>query len=644
MHFLEIAVREPSYHGRSFLTYRSESSLKPGTIVTVPIKKRQVLGIVVSSVPKPNFRLKAIIKVSGKPSLPEESVTLLRWICEYYASPIGPTTQLFLPSRIPESSSISERPYSPLLPMNKLPPLTTDQVKAQNIISRPGMYLLHGDTGTGKTRVYIELASRSIHQNRSVLVLTPEIGLTSQLARDFVRIFGKDVFVIHSKMTASQRQKIWLTIALQRTTYVIIGPRSALFCPLHNIGLIVVDEAHETAYKQEQTPYYHAVRVAGKLADLHKATLVLGSATPLVADYYFAQQKRRPIVRMTQTAADASQHKRQVSIVDLRDQANFSRKAHISDALLGAIEATLSRKEQLLLFLNRRGTARIVICSQCSWQARCPSCDLGLVYHGDIHAMRCHSCNFKTQLPTSCPQCHHTDIVLKSIGTKAIAEEVQSAFPEARLMRFDADNKKAERIEEHYEALREGKVDILVGTQMIAKGLDLPKLSLVGIINADTSLYFPDFSANERTYQLLSQVVGRVGRGHRQSQAIIQTYNPGSPALQSVLSNDWESFYNNETQERSRFLFPPFCHLLQLSCRRASMRSSQSTADRLIKHLSKQGYRIILEGPTPCFHEKIDNKYQWQIVVKSKQRPELLKVINALPSGWTYNIDPINLL
>jgi primosomal protein N' (replication factor Y) len=258
--------------------------------------------------------------------------------------------------------------------------------------------------------------------------------------------------------------------------------------------------------------------------------------------------------------------------------------------------------------------------------------------------MICHTCSFSTKLPNSCPECHNAEIILKSIGTKAIADDISNLFPESKIMRFDNDNKKTERIEQHYEAIHSGKVDILIGTQTLAKGLDLPKLSLVGVIIADTSLYFPDFSAGERTYQLLSQVLGRVNRGHRISRAIIQTYAPDSPVMKAVLQNDWSNFYNKELKERSQFLFPPFCHLLKLSCRRATPRSAQLTAEKFARTLSELNLRIIIEGPSPCFHEKVNNKFQWQLVIKSKNRAELLKVVSHLPSGWSYDIDPMNLL
>ena len=410
------------------------------------------------------------------------------------------------------------------------------------------------------------------------------------------------------------------------------------------MGLIVVDESHETAYKQDQAPYYHASNVAAKLASLHSAPLVLGSATPLVTDYYVASAKGRPIVRMTQTASKATESNAHLNVVDLKNRSLFSKSGFLSDILVRSVQEALQNGEQSLLFLNRRGTARIIFCEKCGWQAACPHCDLPLVYHGDVHLMRCHSCDFRASVPNSCPECRHAAVIFKSIGTKAVAEEAQRLFPEARVQRVDTDNKKTERIEHHYDAVRDGAVDIIVGTQTLAKGLDLPKLGLVGVVIADTSLYFPDFTAQERTYQLLSQVIGRVGRGHREGKAIVQTYAPDSPLLKAILEKDWPSFYNTELDERRMFRFPPFCYLLKLSCKRATSAGAMRAAQDLARQLQSSNKQIVIEGPTPSFHEKVQNKFVWQLIIKAKRRADLTVIIQELPSGWSYDIDPMNLL
>lgn len=642
MAYAEVLVAETTYHGGEALTYSSVSPLLDGQIVLVPLRQKQVLGVVLRATSRPAFAAKPVTAIPDLPLLAPALLSLLVWMKTYYPAPLGITTQLFLPKALPKRPE----PVAtmPALAAADLPPLTTDQQQAIAAATGPGLHVLHGETGTGKTRVYIELAQRTLARGASAIILTPEIGLTSQLAHDFRAVFGKRVALAHSGLTEAERARTWQHLLEQSEPMIVIGARSALFSPLKTIGLIVIDEAHETAYKQDQAPYYHASTVAAKLAQLHKATLVLGSATPLVSDYAIATAKQRPIIRMTQTATQTTNNEKHVQIVDLRERGSFTKNPYLSNELLAAIKEALQQGEQTLLFLNRRGTARVVLCQDCGWQALCPHCDLPLVYHGDQHLMRCHSCDHKAASPTSCPQCHGTAIIFRSIGTKAVVEAVQRLFPEAHVQRFDTDNKKSERIEQHYDTVRGGAIDILVGTQTLAKGLDLPKLALVGVIIADTSLYFPDFSAQERTYQLLSQVLGRIGRGHRKSQAIIQTYTPQSTLLRAVITKDWDNFYNQELAERKQFSFPPYCYLLKLMCQRATSASAQRTAELLVKKLQSDMPAVAIEGPTPSFHEKVQNKFVWQVIVKAKRRAQLLTIIAHLPSGWSYDIDPMNLL
>lgn len=642
MHYMEILVASATYHGDGALTYSYHENLAIGTIVTIPLRNTLTLGIVYKIVSKPRFAAKSVTSRADLPPLPSEMIHLMLWLKAYYPSPFGVITQQFLPKQLPRKPV--EVSAFTAMQKNNLPPLTSDQAQALGQITDTGTYILHGETGTGKTRVYIELAKKSLEEGRSSIILTPEIGLTSQLARSFREVFGERVVVIHSQLTDVTRQRLWVYILKQTSPLVIVGPRSALFSPLKRIGFIAIDESHETAYKQDQAPYHHASRVASKLISLHRGILLLGSATPLVSDYYMAKTKRRPIIRMEQTAVQTKSDNKNVSIIDLKDRTKFTRKSHLSDELIAAVNDNLKHKEQTLLFLNRRGTARVIFCEECAWQATCPHCDLPLVYHGDTHSARCHSCDYKSLVPVSCPDCHHASVVFKSIGTKALVDEAIKLFPDARIMRFDTDNQKHERIEQHYDAVVTGDVDIIIGTQTLTKGLDLPRLSLVGVVIADTSLYFPDFSAQERTYQLLRQVIGRVGRGHISGRSIIQTYAPDSPLLKSILSKDWDTFYNKEIKERSTFLFPPFCYLLKLTCKRASSSAAEKAAQSLIVKLKTANLRIAIEGPAPSFHEKALGKYQWQIVIKAKDRSQLLNVIGLLPSGWSYDIDPLNLL
>jgi primosomal protein N' (replication factor Y) len=635
-------VRSAQYRGNQALTYESSNKLLLGTVVEVSLRKQKVPGIIIKEVPKPVFPTKPIDNILDIPALPKVTLELAVWLQKFYPSPIGVITQLFIPKTI-NLNKQNEYPETALVSPIQ-PPLTADQKLAIGHIQKPDTYILHGRTGSGKTRVYTELAAKTIKNDRSVLILSPEIGLTSQLAITFRQIFGNRVIVLHSQLTDKQRGIAWLRVLKAKSPIIVIGPRSALFSPITNLGLIVVDESHDQAYKQGQSPYYHAARVASQLSHIHQAILLFGSATPSVTDYYMALEKHKPVIHLDQLAITQYQ-KHNVTIVDLKNRDQFPRVPHVSLPLIQAMTRSLERNEQSLLYLNRRGTARIMLCQKCGWQALCSRCDLPLTYHGDKHQLQCHICGYHQIPVTNCPKCGNTEIILHGFGTKAVVEEASRIFPEAHILRFDTDNLKSERLENQYQNIIDGKVDILIGTQVLAKGLDLPRLSTLGIIAADSSLYLPDYTAQERTYQLLTQVLGRIGRGHIDSQAIIQTYHPDSQLLKASLQNDWDSFYAAEIQERQRYKYPPFCHLLKLTCKRTSAVSAEKASQIVKDKLVSSGLAIQVEGPAPAFHEKVSDKYYWQLVIKAKNRSSLLSAIAEIPTnGWSYDIDPIDLL
>ncbi|MBI3337740.1 primosomal protein N' [Candidatus Saccharibacteria bacterium] len=709
--YYEVWISSPRYHGDKPLIYESDISIENGSVVTVGLRRQVVLGIVNAQVKKPAFKTQSILKQIGKNPVPSSVFKLFGWLRSYYPAPSGVLIQLFLPSGIQQQARptpgpskipiLDDLPETPPPPEKKLPTLTPDQQSALQQIQaskKQEPILLHGDTGTGKTRVYIELAKEQIQNGRSVLILTPEIGLTPQLIKMLEVAFPDQIIGIHSALTSAQRRDAWLKILEAEEPLVVVGPRSALFTPLSNIGLIVVDEAHDTAYKQEQAPNYQTTRVAARLAQLEGARLVLGSATPLINDYFTFKAKGLPIVRMTRAAtetakldlnkalpspdritspttsfssldvpsgtstsdktvfarADSPQeqtilHKSNeagsvTKLIALQDKAHFSQSKWLSDDLIKEMRLRLQNKEQSLLFLNRRGTARIILCQSCGWQLLCPRCDLPLTYHGDTHLALCHTCGHSEQTPSNCPNCHGTEVIFKSIGTKLIVAEIKRLLPEARVQRFDGDNLKADRLEMHYETIESGAVDILVGTQILSKGLDLTRLSLVGIVVADTGLYIPDYTAEEKTFQMISQVSGRVGRGHLKGMLIIQTYHPESPIINAAITKNYEEFYKQQLHEREIFIFPPFCYLLKLSCKRATQQSAKKASEKLLLELQQKQLSLSIIGPSPAFHEKQQGKYHWQLIVKSRSRGKLLEIIKSLPANWTYDIDPTNLL
>jgi primosomal protein N' (replication factor Y) len=645
MYHYFVWVRSNRYHGQDPLTYSSSKQLSVGTIVQVELQKEVVLGVIIAITTKPRFQTKAILKTFELEPLPVHLIKTAAWLQSYYPSSIGVLSQQLLPAQLNDNLLTTEEVTSFEPPeMSQLPPLTPDQTRALAEMQDRNSYILHGATGSGKTRVYIELVAESIRNGKSAIVLTPEISLITQLATSFQDVFKNRVIVLHSQQTPKERQQAWLLCLRSQEPVVMIGPRSALFSPVRNLGIIILDESHESAYKQEQSPQYQTGRVAAYMASIARTTLILGSATPSISDYYIAEQKNKPIIRLSELAHQTPQKKSTISIVDRKDLSLFSRSPYLSNSLIDAIQNAVSKNEQTLLYLNRRGTARLVMCENCGWQAVCPHCDLPLTYHGDQHLLRCHSCDYHEKSPASCPICNHPSILFKTAGTKAIVDEVKRLFPDAKIARFDTDNLKADRFERHYDSVKAGDVDIIIGTQLLAKGLDLPKLSTLGILLADTSLYLPDYSAEERTFQLVSQVLGRVGRGHVAGVAIIQTYHPSHPILLDAINGNYKEFYNRELIERKRFMFPPYCYLLKITVRRARLSSAESAAQDIKNTIELSGASVRVEGPAPAFYERFQNKYQWQLVIKSKDRKQLLNIIQQLPQNCSYDIDPNDLL
>lgn len=646
MHYHEVWVSSPKYHSDKSLTYSYDKPIPSGTLVIVPLQRNTVAAVVIKEVTKPRFTTKTILRTVDDHPLPPQLAELASWLKDYYPAPFGQIMSLLLPTSLATKSRDDSSPDKDKDQRAALPKLTTEQSGVIKDIhsSFPQSILLHGDTGTGKTRIYLELAKETLAKGKSVIILTPEIGLTPQMALACSSAFPDRTVIVHSDLTPATRRNIWLRVLSSSEPLVVVGARSALFSPLKDIGLIVVDEFHDTAYKQEQAPHYQASRVAAKLASLHRAQLILGSATPPVSDYYAFERKHLPVLRMRERAINPHASEVDASIIDLKQRNHFRRSAWLSDTLIQDIEQALQRKEQALVFLNRRGTARLVLCQSCGWQALCPRCDLALTYHGDTHMMQCHTCGFSQKTPSNCQQCSAENIIFRAIGTKSLVTELEHLFPDAVIKRFDSDTAKSEKLEQQYAAIRGGSVDILVGTQMLGKGLDLPRLSVLGVVLADTSLSFPDYTAEERTFQLLTQVIGRVHRGHLAGTIHIQTYHSESPLLAAAIRKDYARFYGQQIDERKRFGFPPFRHVAKLTCSRASAAGARRTATKLAEQLKIGGRHIEIIGPSPSFVEKTHDRYRWQIVVKAVDRNLLVDIIKELPANWSYDIDPSNLL
>ena len=449
------------------------------------------------------------------------------------------------------------------------------------------------------------------------------------------------VVLYHSNLTPVERRKVWEYCASKKTPTIFIGPRSSLFLPFNNLGFIVIDEAHDSSYKQLQSPHYQSLHIASKLAQIHEAKLLLSTATPNTEDYYKAQQNNYEIIRMKKPAA--GKHAAENKLIDMTNRDLFTKNNLISDELHSAIDNALKNNEQVMLFLNRRGNARLVQCADCGWQLDCPHCGLPLTYHKDDHEMRCHSCSYKQAAIYQCESCKSTEIKFKNIGTKALVSEIEKLFPKKIIMRFDADSLTNEKLQDNIFKLKAGEIDIVIGTQLITKGIDLPKLTVVGVINADSGLNLPDYASEEVTFQQLYQVVGRVGRGHKLSKSFIQTRVPEHPIMQAILHRSWEDFYEYELAKRKRFLYPPFCYLAVVKISKTKLEGSIEAAQKLFSILQKNK-KIHILGPSPSFYEKKDGKYSWQIIVKSSSRIAIVESLSSLPVGWISDIDPVSLL
>lgn len=649
MHYYEVAPNKIIRAGSAFFTYSHQKPLAIGQIVLVEVGKKQVVGLVTKEVKEPEFKTKNILSTIEKTPIPDQLIKLASWIAEYYATPLATVLQTILPSGVQKtrrsnqnSKNITKRNRTNIL-------FNDEQLQALNTLDKygSGTFLLQGVTGSGKTEIYIEATKRAVSNGGSVIVIIPEIALTSQIISEFSNHFD-DILLTHSGMTESARHLVWQEALNSTRPRIVIGPRSALFTPLLNIGLIIIDEAHEPSLKQEQSPRYSAVRTASMLGRFHSAKVILGSATPSIVDRYLAEKSDRPIVRLTKSAR-ADSVRPIVTLINMSKKnrnANFKRHRFLSDSLLERIEESLISGNQTLIFHNRRGSASTTICTECGWSAECPRCFLPLSLHVDYHQLCCHVCGFKAEIPSSCPSCNSADIIHKGIGTKMIESELRKIFPDTIIARFDGDNKSNEALDARYKDLYEGKIKIIVGTQIVAKGLDLPYLRTVGVIQADNGLSLPDYGSSERTFQLLTQVIGRVGRNQHESHVIIQSYRPEHISISSGLLQDYESFYDHILRERKKGHFPPFSYLLKLTCtyktEAAAIKNAKKLADAL---KSKIHADVQILGPTPAFYERQFGTYRWQLVLKSPKRGHLADVIKYIPPNyWQFELDPTSLL
>jgi primosomal protein N' (replication factor Y) len=531
-----------------------------------------------------------------------------------------------------------------------------DAILAPRSTETPRVVLLHGVTGSGKTEVYLRALAAHLDGGRQGLILVPEIALTPQAMARFAGRFPGRVALLHSGLTDAERLDEWRRIRAGRVD-VVVGSRSALFAPLQRLGLIVVDEEHEAAYKQdERPPTYHARDTALALGRLTGATVVLGSATPSVESRWHAGEGDYRLIELPARApsgADgAASDLPGVQIVDLRAELRAGNTSILGQALQQALSETLGAGQQAILFLNRRGMASMVLCRECGYVARCRRCEVPLTYHASETALLCHYCGQRQPAPRTCPHCWSASIRYFGLGTERVEAAVKRMYPRARVVRWDRDTARTRQDHEDLLAVFAGRqADVLVGTQMIAKGLDLPGVTLVGVVSADVALYLPDFRASERAFQLLTQVAGRAGRGELPGRVIVQTFNPDHFCIQAAARHDYEAFYRAELSGRERYAYPPFRQFVKFTFTHHDRHHAQLEATVLADRL----YHLIAEhdlpasdvvGPAPAFMERLRGQYRWHLIARGPDLRPLLHALTAddLPRGWAVDVDPSSTL
>ena len=525
-------------------------------------------------------------------------------------------------------------------------------------LSKKVIQLIYGITGSGKTEVYMHYADSMIHEGKQILMLVPEISLTPQTVQRFDRHFNHRIAVIHSQLTPKQKEREWLRIHSGEAK-VVIGSRSAIFAPFKDLGTIIMDEEHDGSYKQDQSPRYNTLDVANKIADILKIKIILGSATPRLETYYKSLRGDFELHELSERPTLTNSSLPNCFIVDLRDELKKKNYSIFSDLLQEKIAEKLKNKEQVILFLNRRGAASAVICRMCGHVMKCRKCQIALTYHQKIsleysifnaERLICHHCGLMEQIPTDCPQCQSGYIKYIGVGTQRVENEVIKLFPEARILRADRDTvTKRDDFKDIYNKFKNHEADILIGTQMIALGLHLPKVNLVGIILADMGLTIPDFRSSEKSFQLLTQVAGRAGRAGKEGEVIIQTYLPDNYVIQTASKHDYKGFYQQELEIRNQLHFPPFTKLIKLTIAEPKEIKAIQVTEQLWGELNQLNETAEFQDPEnknqvtyyPALFPKLKNKYRWHILITGQNPQKLLSRVK-LPEEVIIDVDPIS--
>ena len=593
-------------------------------------------------------KIKPVKRIIDKEALfGSELIEMAKWISHYYLCTLGEAVFSMIPSGRRETSAGGFSFEEDITAERN--ELSDEQNRAvQEIYGQPGFHYLYGPTGSGKTEVFLSLAEKTLNDGKGVIYLVPEIGLTGQVAEAVGQRFGNTAAILHSGLTPSQRLGEWHRI-MHKEARVVVGARSAIFAPVPDLGLIIIDEEHDGSYKSGNNPRYHARQVAMHRCSTLKIPLVMGSATPSVEAWY--GMGHGSIVRHCLSKRLAGGEMPHISCIDLN---YYQNDGCISKPLEEQINKTLAAGKQTVLFLNRRGFTHFFRCNSCGYELVCKNCSVPLTYHKNENRLRCHYCGWSTVPPQSCPQCGSLDIGTSGFGTEFIEAETRAKFPNARIIRLDTDAlKNKQQLLDSLEDFRNGKYDIMLGTQMVAKGLNFPNLQLVGVILADAGLHMPDFRANERTFSLITQVAGRAGRYFPDGKVIVQTYSPGREPVLYACKNRISDFYESELQQREMLDFPPFSRLLRLVFRSYNKKFAYETAIDAAKILDKDKTRgVEIIGPAECPIERINSSWRYQILLKSSSIIPLQSVARKLLFNYThtanvyieYDVDPVSLL
>jgi len=649
MNYYEVLpLRKTGLESRTF-TYSSSFDIKIGCIVQIPLRNRNLKGIVFEKVSKPRYPTKKILKIlEAEPVLTDWQVALAKKIAKYYFATLGETLRTFLPFEfgkkrrtiLPEIEVVTKE--NPL----KATPNQEDIIKKIIKSKAKTKHLIHGVTGSGKTEIYLQLVADALKKNQGAMILVPEISLTPQTLTRFEKRFPGRIAVWHSNLKETEKYHTWQNVK-SGSKKIVLGTRSTLFLPIKDLAYIIIDEEHESSYKQDQSPRYQATKVASWLAEMLGTKVILGSATPKIESYYRALHNEYKYYSLDKRVIQNNLPP--VTIVDMREEFRKKNKNIFSDLLTESIQETLDRKRQVLLFLNRRGASSFVVCRDCGYIEKCPNCDLPLVYHpNENQILKCHHCDYRKQIPSNCPSCNSYAIKYFGLGTQRVEIEIKKSFPKAKVARMDRDTtQKRGSHQVIYEEFKNKNFDILIGTQIIAKGWDLPDIDLVGVIAADTTLNLPDYKSAERTFGLLTQVAGRTGRGYNPGHAIIQTYSPKNYAIDYAKKHDYIEFYKKEIEFRKKYQYPPFTSLIKLGYKsKDELRAEREAKEMSALLLEKIGKKSEILGPNPSFIFKKQGYFNWQILVKVKSQREvdIFKIVETLREimkpGWIVDVDP----